>query len=253
MQIRLGTSGWSYKDWIGNFYPENAQPSQFLSLYAGQLNTVEIDSTFYGTPSLGSVEKWKRETPDDFMFAPKFPKNITHDKALLNCAEDVVRFLDRMALLEHKLGPLLLQFPYGFRSDSFIVLQKFLLKLPVDFRYAIEVRHKSWLSQRFYDLLRERNVALTLIDHPWMPRLDIVTSNLVYIRWLGDRKKITENFNRIYIDRTYDLERWKVIIEKISIQDLILYGFFNNHYAGHSPTTLRMFEKILKGTGSINQ
>ena len=230
---------------MGNTYPENTPQGQFLREYARRFATVEIDSTFYGIPRESAVLKWRDETPDGFLFAPKFPKEITHDNALVNCTETVSAFLERVSLLGKKLGPLLLQFPYGFKSDSFSQLKAFLAKLPSDFRYAMEVRHKSWISEKTYDLLRTHRVAFALIDHPWMPKLDVLTTDFTYIRWLGDRKKIEKDFNQTYFDRTRDLEKWIEIISRISTQDLIIYGYFNNHYAGHSPSTLALFRKLL--------
>lgn len=243
--IFLGTSGWSYADWIGNFYPEGTKPASYLSEYAKQLRTVEIDSTFYGIPREQTVKRWAEVTPEDFIFAAKFPQAITHDKTLIDCESDVNAFVNRMSLLGDKLGPLLLQFGYGFRIDSFDVLANFLPLLPAGFKYAVEIRHKSWLTQRFYDLLIHSGVALTLIDHPWIPRLDVLTTDFTYIRWLGDRKNIPSGFNQIYIDRTKELTHWQAVVETFAQQNVIVYGYFNNHYAGHSPTSLSMFASLI--------
>jgi uncharacterized protein YecE (DUF72 family) len=243
--ILLGTSGWSYTDWIGNFYPEGIKAAGYLAAYARQLPTVEIDSTFYGIPREQTVRRWAEETPDGFRFAAKFPQAITHDKALVDCASETRAFVDRMSLLGDKLGPLLLQFGYGFRIDAFDTLARFLPSLPSGFRYAVEIRHKSWLTQRFYDLLVAHGVALTLIDHPWIPKLDVLTADFTYIRWLGDRKTIPSQFDHVRIDRTRELSHWKIVVERIAAQGVLVYGYFNNHYAGHSPTSLSMFKNLL--------
>jgi len=246
-KLLLGTSGWSYKDWVGNFYPDGAKPSTFLKHYSNKFPVVEIDSTFYGTPPEKTVKMWKETTPAKFLFAAKFPQTITHDKKLLDCHDEVRFFLDRMSVLEDKLGPLLLQFPYGFRSDSSDVLIAFLSTLPNGFRYAIEVRNTSWLNESFYDSLRSRNISLALIDHPWMPKIDVVTGPFLYIRWLGDRKIITKDFNQISIDRSQDMLIWKEILNSISSDGLISYGFFNNHYAGNSPSSINLFQEMFYG------
>ncbi|MBL0175931.1 MAG: DUF72 domain-containing protein [Ignavibacteria bacterium] len=245
MDIRLGTSGWSYADWVGPFYPEATKQAQYLREYARRLITVEIDSTFYGIPRATTVERWARETPEHFEFSAKFPQSITHGDSLRDAAPEALAFIERMSALGEKLGPLLLQFPYGFKSDASDDLAAFLAKLPPDFKYALEVRHKSWLKEPFFDLLTAHGVALALIDHPWMPKLDRVTADFTYLRWLGDRKAIEKDFSAIRVDRTADLLRWKTIVESIAGDGRTVYGYFNNHYAGHSPASLSMFSEML--------
>ena len=245
VDIRLGTSGWSYADWVGPFFPEGTKSAQYLREYARKLNTVEIDSTFYGIPKAGTVERWSRETPAHFEFAAKFPQRVTHEGALRDSIDEARSFVERMALLGDKLGPLLLQFPYGFKSDSHADLDALLAALPPGYRYAVEVRHKSWLKDAFYDMLRAHGVALALIDHPWMPVLDTVTADFTYVRWLGDRRNVESDFSYIRIDRTKELARWLEILERIAADGLVVYGYFNNHYAGHSPASLGMFQNLL--------
>ncbi|MBI5646628.1 MAG: DUF72 domain-containing protein [Ignavibacteriae bacterium] len=243
--IRLGTSGWSYKDWIGSVYPDGCTAAKFLRVYAERFPTVEIDSTFYGIPRESTVEKWRAETPDDFVFAAKFPQSITHETRLQDHVDEARAFIERLRLLGPKLGPLLLQFPYGFRVDAHDELDAFLARLPDDCRIAVEVRHKSWLGDRFTEMLRARGVALALIDHPWMPVMDKATADFTYIRWLGDRKKIEDDFSHIRFERTEALLRWKNIVDRLSTEGLFIYGYFNNHYEGHSPATLARFRALL--------
>jgi uncharacterized protein YecE (DUF72 family) len=242
--LLLGTSGWSYNDWVGNFYPAGTKPSGMLRAYAAQLSTVEIDSTFYGIPRESAVRRWEAETPEHFVFSAKVPQLITHERQLVDCVSDLHAFADRMRLLGGKLGPLLLQFPYSFRADAMPALEAFLPSLPRDLRFALEVRHRSWLRQPFYDMLVAHNVALALIDHPWMPKLDVVTADFLYVRWLGDRKAFPDTFTHERMDREADLLRWKEILERAA-QGLVAYGYFNNHYAGHSPSTLKRFSELI--------
>ncbi len=243
--IYLGTSGWSYKDWEGSVYPEGLPSAQYLKEYAWQYPVVEIDSTFYGIPRSSTVQRWKEETPDGFLFAPKFPQVITHEKELQQCAGDVETFLNTMSGLGDKLGPLLLQFPYGFKSDKMETLAAFLETLPEGFRYAVEIRHKSWLNEQFYQLLEGRKIALALIDHPWMPRMERLTADFTYIRWLGDRKQIPDDFSYTRIDMTPSLEIWAAFIRQIQERIVAVYGFFNNHYEGHSPSSLAKLRRML--------
>ena len=176
------------------------KPTHFLSYYATQFATVEVDSTFYRTPSASTVNGWYEKTPPDFVFAAKVPQVITHEKVLVDCEAEFDEFIGRMDLLDDKLGPLLLQFPYFNQSKfksvgEFLPRLRFFLKRLQEMftcRFAIEIRNKSWLDARFADMLREYNVALALTDQSWMPRpwemkekFDLITADFTYIRWLG--------------------------------------------------------------------
>ena len=201
--ILIGTSAFTAEGWVGSFYPPGMQPRDFLSYYATQFNTVELDNTFCRTPTISTVEGWNLKTPPGFIFAAKIPQVITHEKVLVDCEDDLIHFLKTMDALGNKLGPLLIQFGYFNRkafktqAEFLAVLKPFLEKLPKDFKFALEIRNKAWLDAQFVDLLRKHKVALALIDQSWMPRpweikeaIDLVTTDWTYIRWLGDRKSI---------------------------------------------------------------
>ncbi len=243
--IYIGTSGWSYKDWEGNFYPEGLKSTQYLEYYSRQFNAVEIDSTFYGVPRRTTVAGWYKAVPADFRFTSKFPQEITHESGLVDVRDILKNYLDAMAGLKEKLGPLLMQFPYSFKPEMFDDLAKFMKLLPRGFNFVIEVRNRKWLDKRFYDLLDEHSIGLALLDHPWMPKVEIATSPILYVRFLGDRRKIPDNFTHEYIDRTDELEQWELLIQAIEEKVDDFYGYFNNHYTGHSPTTARKFIKLL--------
>ena len=177
------------------------KPHDFLSYYAKQFQTVEIDSTYYGTPSASTVTNWYEKTPPDFVFAAKVPQVVTHEKVLKDCEAEFDEFIDRMGLLGEKLGPLLLQFPWfnkhEIQADEFFLRLRFFLQRLKDLptiRFVVEIRNRAWLDKRLTDLLREYNVALALTDISRMPRpwekkkFDWVTTDFVYVRWLGDRK-----------------------------------------------------------------
>ena len=203
--IHLGTSAFTASGWAGTFYPENAKPAEYLTYYAEQFDTVEVDSTFYRAPSESTVRGWYQKTPANFVFAAKVPQEITHEKVLVDCTAELNRFLGAMDQLREKLGPLLFQFPYFNRAkfksgaEFLALLEPFLETLPRGYRFAVEIRNKAWLDNRLLDMLRRRGVALALIDHPWLPRpsellrrIDPITADFTYIRWLGDRKAIEE-------------------------------------------------------------
>jgi uncharacterized protein YecE (DUF72 family) len=256
--LLLGTSSFTADGWQTSFYPPGTPSRNFLRYYVTQFNTVEIDSTYYGTPSAQTVTNWFQRTPPDFIFAAKVPQAITHQKLLLNCEVELGEFLERMNLLSHKLGPLLLQFPWfnknEMQADEFCRrLRSFLdlAKASPPVRFAVEIRNKSWLDQRFLDLLREFNVALALTDHSYMPRpweisasLDLVTSDFVYVRWLGDRKGIealTTTWDKTIVDRAPDLKNWAALFRQLVSRNLKVYAYANNHYSGYGPGTVKLF------------
>jgi uncharacterized protein YecE (DUF72 family) len=245
---------------VGDFYPEGAAPADFITEYAKHFDTVEVDSTFYRPPSPSMVNNWSRRTPAGFVFAAKVPRTITHDKVLQDCDAELKEFLSVMELLGDKLGPLLIQFPYfnkqAFpRPEDFLArLEPFLMKLPSGYSFAVEVRNKGWITDRFLDVLRKRKIALALIDHPWMTpidqlmkKLDPVTADFTYIRWLGDRKGIeerTQHWDRIIVNRESEMETWVPAIDKLLERRLRIYAYFNNHYAGFAPGSLALFFQV---------
>ena len=186
----------------GPLYPEGLPVGSRLAEYARHYATVEIDSTFYGTPRRSTVERWREISPEGFRFAAKFPQEITHDKDLVGTDELTRTFVDTMRLLLDRLGPLLVQLPPSFSVEGMGVLEDFLSTLPEGVRYAVEVRHRSWLGSDLPGLLREHGVALTLIDYPRMPRMEDATADFVYIRWLGDRREFPSDHTHPKRDRT---------------------------------------------------
>jgi uncharacterized protein YecE (DUF72 family) len=260
LPLYLGTSSWSFDDWRGTVYPSDAKSSDYLTHYAKRFMAVEIDMTFYRIPTPSMVERWHRNTPADFRFAAKIPQIITHEKMLHDCQAELRQFTDVMGLLGDKLGPLLFQFPYfsarQFRSpEAFLErLEATLDRLPEGYQFAVELRNRGWVTPRLLDLLRAHRVALALTDHPWMPPVqqlmrqqDVVTADFVYIRWLGDRKAIeaiTSKWDRLVLDRRQDTAAWVAVVRELLARHLPVYGFYNNHYAGHSPSSIGLFYEI---------
>ena len=256
----LGTSAFTAAGWPGSFYPAGMKASEYLTYYATQFQTVEIDSTYYRTPSASTVTGWYEKTPPDFVFAAKVPQIITHEKILVNCEAEFEEFVDRMDILDEKLGPLLFQFPkftkYQIQPDEFSRRLRFLLNRVKDLptvRFAVEIRNKAWLDKRFTDLLREYNVALALTDTSFMPRpwemkgkVDLVTTDFLYVRWLGDRhgiEKITQVWDKTVVDRKSDLMNWVDVLRAMVLNKQIrkLFAFMNNHYSGHGPAGIKLF------------
>jgi len=154
-----------------------------------------------------------------------------------------------MDLLGPKRGPLVFQFPYDFKPDQFDVLSKFLEGLPSGFRFALEVRHRGWLTEKFYDLLRRHLIALVLLDLSWMPKLDLRTADWTYVRFIGDRKKIeaqTTTWDKIIVDRAKEMGEWAPRVQKFLDDGVITWAYFNNHYAGHAPGSVDLFLQFLE-------
>ena len=243
-EIRLGTQGFSYSDWVGVFYPPESKPADYLRFYSQVFDTVELDTTFYSTPRPGLVRSWAENTPDGFLFTAKLPQSITHEKHLAHCQSELAAFVDAMRLLGPKLGALHIQCPPDFHYEELPALQEFLPLLPGDVSFAIEFRHRSWLREDVLDLLRQYNVAFCAIDLYYMPRVPHVTADFAYVRWLGDRRQISQ-FDRIQIDRSEQMETWSGILQEIAPRVRRIYGFYNNHYAGHSPASVGQMKSLL--------
>ena len=258
--LRIGTSAFTAAGWPGTFYPKGLSEREYLAYYATKFDTVEVDSTFYRTPALTTVKGWYSKTPIGFVFAAKVPQIITHEKMLANCEQEMTQFLNVMDELREKLGPLLFQFGY-FNRTAFIGvndfldrLVPFLKKLPRDHKFAVEIRNKSWLVPQFIEALRERKVALALIDQSWMPRpaqwfekFDPITADFTYVRWLGDRKEIekqTKVWDKIIVDRRADLAEWVEVLKAVHRRKIQILAFANNHYAGYGPDTIEQFREL---------
>jgi len=251
-KVRIGTCSWSTSDWVGKIYSAGTKQIDYIVEYAQRYNTVEIDSTFYGTPRSATVLGWAERTPESFLFSAKAPQLITHEKFLEKCERDLAEFLTTMDLLGPRLGAIVFQFPYYSKkynvseSDFLARLAPFVRALPKDgHRFVVEVRNKAWIKAPLLDTLRESGVTLALIDHPWMHpsttlmSIDgILTGHFAYIRLLGDRygiEKITKTWGEHVVDRAKDLARWAPHIKKIVESKRSALTYVNSHYSGYAP------------------
>ena len=244
-KVHIGTMGWSYDFWTGNFYPRDIAPDGYLSEYAKHFNTVEVDNTFYRIPSKDTVAKWRDQTPGDFLFSAKFPRRITHEKMLSDCNEIAGFFLERMSLLQGKLGPLLLQFPYAFKPEHANRLSDFLSALPSTFRFVVEVRNRKLLNETLYSSLREHKTALAIVEQPFMPTVEVTTSDFAYIRLEGDRRKVNGTYGKVEIDRTEDIRNWAEKIKKLTDSTGDVFVYFSKFYSGHPPTDVKQLAALL--------
>ena len=244
--IHLGTCGWTYKEWEGNFYQKKSSESKLRS-YSRVFKTAEIDSTFYRNPSRGAVLGWLKYSPSDFVFSAKLPKTITHDNVLglrKDVRADLEVFLDLMQPLQlgGKLACLLIQLPpmYCYNPQN---LEAFFQLLDSRFRYAVEFRNLTWLlpGTETFKLLEKYQVAYTVVDEPLLPSDVHVTADFTYFRWHGRGENI-------WFDYRYSLEELEPWVGKVQQTAKVaknVYGYFNNHYHGYAPENcLQLLERL---------
>ena len=181
MRLLTGTSGYSYKEWLGHFYPEKLPASEMLHYYAGHFSTVEINNTFYRMPAESMLAQWLEQVPEGFTFTLKAPKRITHDKRLRDAGPDVAEFLRRADTLGDRLGVLLFQLP-PYLKKELPRLRDFLDLLPPAKRVAFEFRNASWQDDEVYELLRSRGAMLCVTDTDEGDTPFVVTSDQGYVR-----------------------------------------------------------------------
>ena len=175
MKLHVGTSGYSYREWKGNFYPEDLSAKEMLSYYSRRLPAVEINNTFYRLPQPSMIENWRDQVPAHFRFSIKATQRITHIKRLKNCADETKYLIETAALLEERLGVVLFQLPPNSKKDA-ERLKDFLGLLPDDTRAAFEFRHESWFDDEILDLLRAKSCALVASDTDEKPLIEIIST-----------------------------------------------------------------------------
>lgn len=175
MKIYTGTSGYSYKEWKGKFYPEKISPREMLRFYSERLNSVEINNTFYHMPTENVLLSWAVQVPDNFLFALKAPRIITHLKRLEKVEEETEYLFSTLSVLKQKLGPVLFQFPGSFRADKH-ALENFLRLIPDYVPCALEFRSPSWLAAEILDFLRDKGCSLCIADTAEKPANEIIST-----------------------------------------------------------------------------
>jgi len=231
-QVFLGTSGWSYKEWVGPFYTK--EDKSLLRAYTKVFKTVEIDSTFYRYPSKGMVMGWTKYSPEGFVFTAKLPQLITHEKKLdlsQGVEEDLQRFVEVMEplWLSGKLGCMLVQLPPRL-NYQLKEMEAFFKILPTQVRFAVEFRDHSWMRQETWTLLEKYKVAYTVVDEPLLPPEVHVTSNIAYFRWHGRGTRPWYNYRY----PAEELEPWIPKFKETTRKVDKVYGYFNNHYHGYA-------------------
>jgi uncharacterized protein YecE (DUF72 family) len=250
LEYYLGCSGWSYDGWKGTFYnPTDLDNRYWLSYYSQIFDFVEIDSTFYRMPSAFMVNNWNKRTPDNFKFAVKFPKVITHDKRLKDVDKDLERFYDVMEPLYDKIIVFLMQLPPSLQLiEGLDLIKNLQYTLDPSFRYAIEVRHHSWFNELFYNYLKDNNYCFVWSQQDTLDTPPIVTTDFLYLRLIGDRSIDERDFGKIKKDRTKEMQLWRNILKDIqknekNVNTSIIAA--NNHYAGFGPMTTKLLAEMM--------
>jgi uncharacterized protein YecE (DUF72 family) len=227
-RLHIGTSGWSYSDWVGIIYPEKTKSTDFLKHYAQHFDCTEINSSFYNVPKRQYVEKWMNETPEHFLFCPKIYRGVTHFRKLKNTEELLLRYWAQWEGFEHRLGPFLIQLPPSQKFDAETVEEFYrTLRAGPSLRYAIEPRHVSWFSDESLLLMGEYDISFAIGDSgKRFPYFETATNSTVFIRFHG--RKIL--YATLYTDR--ELRLFAKKIAGWLIEGLEVWVFFNNTMFG---------------------
>jgi uncharacterized protein YecE (DUF72 family) len=232
-RLIFGTSGWSYKEWVGPFY-QNAK--KMFSYYARFFNTAEINSTFYRYPGKSTIYGLNRASPPDFVFSAKLPRLLTHEKRLNpddNVKKDLNRFLELLEPLDArgKLGCILIQLPPSFAYERDLESFKAFLEMaPEGYEFAAEFRHPSWMREDTWKLLERHNVAYCIVDEPLLPPEVHITADFAYFRWHGRNPRPWYDYH--YTEE--ELAEWVPRVERTQDEVEKVYGYFNNHYHGYA-------------------
>jgi uncharacterized protein YecE (DUF72 family) len=244
LSIRVGTSGWSYPNWRGLFYPREMRVTDWLACYARQFPTVELNASFYRLPTPAMIERWSRLTPPGFLFAVKAWRVITHERRLVGCREPLEQFLARIAPLGGKAGPILFQLPPRFPADP-ARLERFLAGLPPGHRYAFEFRDPSWWCEEIYALLAGSDAAFVCFDLAGLRSPRIVTGSLAYLRLHGFEQRYREAYPEAVL---LDWARW-LAAEQASGREVVAY-LDNTMTADHAVHDAIRLAELLEPTAS---
>ena len=221
LNYHIGTSGWHYEHWRVRFYPEKLAKAKWLEFYAGHFATVELNNSFYRLPSESAFATWRDSSPDDFTFAVKVSRFITHVKRLRDTGEAVDKFIARAEILGDKLGPLLYQLPPNLhRNDE--VLESFLSGLPQGMKHVFEFRHQSWLEEEVFSILHKYNVGFCVFDIPTLSCPLMATADFAYIRFHGSASL----YSSCYADE--ELATWAKRLSTLAERLQAIYIYFNN-------------------------
>lgn len=246
MPVLIGTSGWQYKSWKQRFYPNNVTQNSWLDYYVSRFQTVEINNSFYRLPSEENFSKWANSAPDDFIFASKISRYLSHAKKLKEPQEPIFRFLNSTKGLGDKMGPVLIQLPPNFEV-KLDALDEALSYFPSKVKVAVEFRHSSWFISETKSILEKYGAALCLADRSGIITPVWKTANWGYVRFhFGD------SASRPWCYKRKDLDRWAELVAQYWTKDEIVYVFFNNDSSACAIRDARWFSQSLQKVGLIS-
>ena len=236
----IGTSGWYYEHWRGLFYPEELPKVEWLEFYSRHFNTVEINNSFYHLPSEKAFNQWKNLVQARFVYAVKVNRSITHFKKLRNTETDLENFFSKAQMLGNKLGVLLYQLPPQMeRNDE--TLEYFLSLLPRGFRHTFEFRHKSWINDSTFTILKRYGTGFCILDMPRLTCPLVATSDFAYIRFHGSK----ELYSSCYTEE--ELRHWAKGITELDKTLKAVYIYFNNDAEAYAITNAQELRKMIIG------
>ena len=245
VDLHIGTSGWSYKHWLGIFYPEKLKAAAYLEFYTTKFSCVELNSSFYHLPLKKTVEGWIDRTPDTFKFCLKLSRFITHQMQLFNVDEALQKFFEVFEGMKEKLGPVLVQLPPQLLYDEpriryFVEL----LQSEYDqYRFAIEIRNRSWINDRLFDLLSQSGVAFVIADSGnRYPYYEVITTDFVYLRLHGWEQLYASDYTE------KDLQQYAEKISGWLNDGKKVWVFFNNDFHGYAVKNAERLRTILNDT-----
>ncbi len=243
-ELLIGTSGWNYFDWKGRFYPENLKSRDYLAHFGKHFRTTEVNYSFYHLPKPMTYQNWASLVPEDFVFAVKASRLITHIRRLKDTAESWRIFLENASHLNKKLGPVLLQFPPSFRKDA-ALLDAFLqetrrLKGFKGLRLALEFRHASWFDREVCEMLEEHGCALVVAHSQQHPQAPFVpTASFVYLRLHGPGALFASSYSG---DQLRD---WAARVENWLASGRSVYVYFNNDFHGYAVENAKALTQLM--------
>jgi len=236
--VRIGTSGWHYKHWIGNFYPARMPASKMLAYYCERFDTVELNNSFYHLPKPPALESWRHSTPPDFCFAVKGSRFLTHMKKLKDPAQGLDKFFSAVDILGKKLGPILFQLPPNWELDL-ERLRIFIDCLPRWHRYAFEFRNATWSVPQVYDLLTQHNIAYCIFDLAGIQSPVQVTADIAYVRLHGPGDKYQGSYSlEVLTNWANRADKWRQELKAV-------YLYFDNDQAGYAAENALRLKQLL--------
>ena len=242
-EIRIGTSGYSYKHWRGRYYPEDLKSSEWLSHYVRDFDTVELNNTFYQLPTEEAFDNWRKSSPVDFVFAVKGSRFLTHMIKLKDPERGLVNFMPRAMRLKKKLGPVLWQLPPKWNANV-ERLEAFLSLLPEKHRYAFELRNPTWMNEDVYAVLRRHNAAFCIYELAGHQSPLEVTADWTYIRLHGPTRF---KYQGSYSDE--QLSEWAARIRSWAKKMKAIYVYFDNDDSAYAVENALTLKRLCAGAG----